>query len=134
MPVLALSCLAYLGVAVPGSTLGLRDTRGAARVLAWAVGTVPVGALLMAVLGPPFLAVTGMVVLGLATAPVFPLLTITTGGATTAVGMRVAASAVGGAALPAGVGLLIGAIGAPVLGPSPLVLGVVMCVVYRRCA
>ncbi|HKN97731.1 MAG TPA: hypothetical protein VJX10_11480, partial [Pseudonocardiaceae bacterium] len=126
---------AYWAMLVVGrGLLGVLAGRiGARRVLAWAVGTVPVGALLMAVPGPAFVAVAGLLVLGLATAPVFPLLTYATGGATTAVGMQVAASAVGGAALPAAVGLLIGGVGAPVLGPSLLVLGVVMCAVYRLC-
>jgi fucose permease len=123
---------AYWATMVVGrASLGVLAGRiGARRVLAWAIGTVPVGALLMAVPGPPFVAVAGLIVLGLATAPVFPLLTFTTGGATTAVGLQVAASSVGSAALPSAVGLLIGGVGAPVLGPSLLVLGVLMCVLY----
>lgn len=108
---------------------------GAARVLALAVGCVPLGALLMALPGPAPVAVAGMMVLGLATAPVFPLLTLTTaervGGVAVpaAVGLQVAASAVGAAALPSGVGLLIG-VSARALGPSLLVLGLVMGGVY----
>lgn len=113
------------------------ERAGASRVLGLAVAGIPVGALLMAVPGPAFVAVAGMLLLGLAAAPVFPLLTLTTAdrvgavGATAAVGLQVAASAVGGAALPSAVGLAIGAVGAGALGPALLALGLAMCVVYR---
>jgi len=108
---------------------------GAARVLAWAVASVPAGALLMTLPGPAFVAVVGMMVLGLATAPIFPLLTLTTSdrvgaSAATAVGLQVAASAVGGAALPSGIGLVIGAVSAWTLAPALLVLSLAMCGVY----
>lgn len=112
------------------------ERAGASRVLAIAVAAVPAGALLMAVPGPAAVAVAGMMLLGLATAPVFPLLTLTTadrvgeGGAATAVGLQTAASAIGGAALPSGIGLVIGAVGARATGPALLVLGVAMWAVY----
>jgi fucose permease len=95
---------------------------GARRVLAAAVAGVPLGAALMAVPGPGALAVAGLMLLGLAVAPVFPLLTLTTGSARM-VSLQVAASAVGGAALPAGLALVIGAAGARAITPSLLVLG-----------
>lgn len=116
--------------------LGMVAARlGAARVLAWAVACVPVGALLMTLPGPAFVAVVGMMVVGLAAAPIFPLLTLTTSdrvgaSATTAVGLQVAASAVGGAALPSGIGLVIGAVSAWALAPALLVLSLAMCGVY----
>ena len=108
---------------------------GASRVLAIAVAGVPAGALLMAVPGPAFVAVTGMILLGLAAAPVFPLVTLTTAdrtgdGSAQVVGLQVAASAVGSAALPSGIGLAIGAVSARALGPSLLVLGLAMCGAY----
>jgi len=110
---------------------------GPARVLAGAVAGVPLGAALMAVPGPGLLAVIGMMTLGLAAAPVFPLLTLTTAQrmgtasrATRVVSFQVAASAIGGAALPAGLGLAIGAVSATILAPSLLVLGLTMCVLY----
>jgi fucose permease len=109
---------------------------GASHVLALAVVGVPCGALLMAVPLPGGFAVAGMAVLGLAAAPVFPLITLVTGGsgtdggAATAVGLQVAASAVGSAALPSGVGLAVGAFGGWVVGPALLMLGLAMCVVY----
>jgi fucose permease len=112
------------------------ERAGASRVLAVAVAGVPAGAALMAVPGPAAVAVAGMMLLGLAAAPVFPLLTLTTadrvgeGGAAAAVGLQTAASAVGSAALPSGIGLVIGVAGARAAGPSLLVLGLAMGAVY----
>jgi fucose permease len=114
---------------------------GPDRVLAAAVAGVPLGAALMAlpipgpIPGPipaPIpgaLAVAGLMVLGLAAAPVFPLFTLTTG-TTRMVSLQVAASAVGGAALPAGLGLLLGAAGPQLLAPSLLALGLAMGGLY----
>ena len=102
---------------------------GARRVLAAAVAGVPLGAAVMAVPGPGALAVAGLMLLGLAAAPVFPLLTLTTG-STRMVSLQVAASAVGGAALPAGLGLLVGAVSPLILAPSLLVLGLAMAGLY----
>ncbi len=112
------------------------ERAGASSVLAAAVAGVPAGALLMAVPGAAAIAVAGMMLLGLAAAPVFPLLTLTTaarvgeGGAAAAVSLQTAASAIGSAALPSGIGLVIGACGARAAGPALLVLGVAMCAVY----
>jgi fucose permease len=112
---------------------------GASHVLAIAVVGVPCGALLMALPLSGGFAVAGMLVLGLAAAPVFPLITLVTGGsgvgspdggAATAVGLQVAASAVGSAALPSGVGLAVAAFGGWAVGPSLLTLGLAMCAVY----
>jgi fucose permease len=110
---------------------------GAARVLAAAVAGVPLGAALMALsmLGPMsgsgsgVLAVAGLLLLGLAAAPVFPLFTLTTG-TTRMVSLQVAASAVGGAAIPAGLGLLLGAAGPRLLAPALLALGLAMAGLY----
>jgi fucose permease len=110
---------------------------GPARVLAAAVAGIPVGAALMTAPGPGPLAVAGLMVLGLAAAPVFPLLTLMTpqwagaaAGITQMVSLQVAASAVGSAALPAGLGLAIGAVDARILAPSLLVLGLAMGGLY----
>jgi len=107
---------------------------GAAPVLAIAVVGVPCGALLMTLPLPAGFAVAGLLVLGLAAAPVFPLITLVTsgpgGGDAAAVGLQVAASAVGSAALPSGVGLAVGAFGAWTVAPSLLTLGLAMGVVY----
>lgn len=109
---------------------------GPARVLTGAITAVPLGALLTALPAPAPVAVTGMMLLGLATAPLFPLLTLTagdrvrSGALATTIGLQVAASAIGGAVLPAGVGLVIAAAGAQAVGPSLLVLGLAACGVY----
>jgi fucose permease len=123
----------FAGRAVLGP---VAERAGASRVLTVAVACVPFGALLMALPGPGAVAVAGMMVLGLAAAPVFPLLTLTTadrvgvGGATQTVGLQVAASAVGSAAVPAVIGLVIGAVSARALGPALLALAGAMCAVY----
>jgi fucose permease len=123
----------FAGRAVLGT---VAQRAGASRVLAVAVACVPFGALLMALPGPGAVPVAGMMVLGLAAAPVFPLLTLTTadrvgvGGATQTVGLQVAASAVGSAAVPSVIGLVIGAVSARALGPALLVLAGAMCAVY----
>src|SRR5260370_19554663 len=57
---------------------GRPEGLGPARVMAVAVAGVPLGAALMAVPGPGLLAIIGMMTLGLAAAPIFPLLTLTT--------------------------------------------------------
>jgi MFS family permease len=113
---------------------------GPSRVLGWAVAGVAAGAALMTVPGPALLAVAGLMTLGLAAAPVFPLLTLTTAerlgavGAsvtTQAVSLQVAASAIGSAALPGAIGVAIGALHATILAPVLLVLGVTMGGVFR---
>jgi len=126
----------FLGRTVLGP---VAERAGAARVLACAVVGVALGAGIMTVPGPGVLAVIGMMTVGIAAAPIFPLFTLTTAQRTGAanvmkttqtVSFQVAASTIGGAALPAGMGLAIGAWNAKVLAPSLLVLGLAMCGVY----
>jgi hypothetical protein len=90
----------------------------------------------MAAPGPGFVAVIGMMTVGFAAAPIFPLLTMTTAdrlgpgsgvGTMQTVGLQVAASAIGAAALPAVMGLAIEAFNGKVLAPSFLVLAVTTC-------
>ena len=124
----------FLGRVVLGP---VAERLGADRVLAAAVAGVPLGAALMtlSILGPVpgpgsgALAVAGLMLLGLAAAPVFPLFTLTTG-TTRMVSLQVAASAVGGAAIPAGLGPLLGAAGALLLAPALLALGLAMGGLY----
>jgi fucose permease len=110
---------------------------GPSRLLGAAVAFVSVGCGLLAVPGPGLLAVAGLMVLGLAAAPIFPLFTLLTPArvgpedATRVVSLQVAASAVGSAAVPAGLGLAIGAFAAGALGPWLLLPSVFMYVVYR---
>ena len=126
----------FVGRAVLGP---VAERLGARRVLGAAVAGVAASAAVMAMPGPPLLAVTGMMALGLAAAPIFPLLTLTTaertGGAaatktTRSVVLQVAASTIGSAALPAGIGVVIGATNAKAVAPLLFVLSVGMCGVY----
>jgi fucose permease len=115
---------------------------GTPAVLVGAVTGVSLGAALMAVPGPGFVAVIGLMTVGLAAAPIFPLFTLATaqwaGTAGTAdvahvtrtASLQVAASTIGSAVLPAGLGLLIGAVNAAVLAPSLLGLALAMCALH----
>lgn len=120
----------FAGRAVLGP---VAERLGARRVLAAAVAAVPVGAAVMAAPGPPLLPAAGLLLLGLAAAPIFPLLTLTTAAragdraATRAVSLQVAASAAGGTAVPAAVGLTLGGRGAARLAPVLLALALAMC-------
>jgi fucose permease len=128
----------FAGRAVLGP---LAERAGAARVLTGGVAGLIVGGILLTVPAPPglpaaALPLAGLAVLGLAAAPIFPLLTLTTAertgraGASWVVSVQVAASAAGNAALPAAMGLVIGALTAAALGPSLLVLSVVLLGLY----
>ena len=115
----------------------IAERLGPPRVLTAAVAGIPAGAALMTAPGPGLLAIIGLMTLGLAAAPVFPLLTLMTPqwtgsatGATRMVSLQVAASAIGSAALPAGLGLAIGAVNARILAPSLLILGLAMGGLY----
>jgi fucose permease len=128
----------FAGRAVLGP---LAERVGAARVLTGGVAGLIVGAALLTVPAPPGLPaatvpLTGLAVVGLAAAPIFPLLTLTTAertgsaDATWVVSVQVAASAAGNAALPAAIGLIIGALTGAALGLSLLVLSVVLLGLY----
>jgi fucose permease len=124
----------FLGRLVLGA---VAERVGPSRLLGAATAAVSVGCALMVVPGPGLLAVAGLMVVGLAAAPIFPLFTLTTAervgvdGATRMVSLQVAASAVGSAALPAGVGLAIGAFTAETLGPWLLLPSLTMYALYR---
>ena len=110
---------------------------GARRVLTGGVAGLVAGAVLLTVPGPAAVPVAGLAVVGLAAAPIFPLLTLATaertGGAdsTRAISLQVAASAGGNAALPAGLGLVIGALTASALGPALLLLSLLLAGLHR---
>jgi fucose permease len=128
----------FAGRAVLGP---LAERVGAARVLTGGVAGLIVGCALLAVPAAPglpaaTLPLTGLAVVGLAAAPIFPLLTLTTAGRTGSAGtswvvsVQVAASAAGNAALPAAIGLIIGARTGAALGPSLLALSVILLGLY----
>jgi fucose permease len=110
---------------------------GPGRVLTGGVAGLVAGSVLLTVPGPAAVPVAGLAVVGLAAAPIFPLLTLATaertGGAdpTRAVSLQVAASAGGNAALPAGLGLIIGALTASALGPALLLLSLLLAGLHR---
>jgi fucose permease len=138
-----LAVAAYWAMMLVGrAVLGpVAERIGAKPVLGGAVVGVAIGAAVMSVPGPGFVAVVGMMTLGLAAAPIFPLLTLTTArrvgtanliATTRTVSLQVAASALGAAALPAGIGVAIEALNAKTLAPLLAVLALAMCGSYAR--
>ena len=127
----------FLGRVILGA---VAERVGPSRLLTVAVAAVSVGCALMAAPGPGGLAVAGLLLMGFAAAPIFPLFTLTTtarvGPDDTAqmVSLQVAASAVGSAALPAGLGVTIGAFSAGALGPWLLLPSVAMYGLYTLAA
>ncbi|MGC5334375.1 MFS transporter [Micromonospora sp. DT62] len=101
---------------------------GAAVVLRGSLAGMAVGAVLIALPAPAWVAVAGLFVVGFAAAPVFPLLTLTTAervGAAHAdrtIGLQIAAAGLGGALVPAGIGVLLGNTSVELLGPALVVL------------
>jgi fucose permease len=129
----------FAGRAVLGP---VAERLGAARVLAGGVAGLVAGTVLLTVPAPPglpaaTLPLAGLAVVGLAAAPIFPLLTLTTAErtgaahATWVVAVQVAASAAGNAALPAGIGLIIATLSAAAVGPSLLALSVVLAGLHQ---
>jgi fucose permease len=103
----------WVGIVVGRVLLGpLAERLGPWPVLA-GVTTLAAAAAILLVLGRPALAVLGLVVLGLALAPVYPLLVLTTAERTTApavdrlVGLQAAASTVGSVLCPMLIGVLM---------------------------
>jgi fucose permease len=129
---------AYWGSLFAGRVvLGVAAERvGSARMLTACITGMAVGGLLVALPAPAWVAVAGLMLVGFAAAPVFPLLTLTTAdrvGAAHAdrvIGMQIGAAALGGAAIPAGVGVLLSRVNVEVLGPSLLALSVLLLVLY----
>jgi fucose permease len=109
------------------------DTRGVLKVSLTGMIT---GSVLIAVPLSGWLAVAGLMLLGLSAAPVFPLLTLTTADrvgdqhADRAIGVQMGACALGGALVPAGIGVLVTRIDADVLGTSLTLLSGLLLVLY----
>lgn len=109
---------------------------GSTAVLRASLVTMAVGAALVALPAPGWLAVTGFAVLGLGAAPVFPLLTLTTAErvgpahADRAIGLQIGAAGLGGALVPAGIGVLITRVSVEILGPALLVLSLLLLLLY----
>ncbi|QSB15745.1 MFS transporter [Natronosporangium hydrolyticum] len=109
---------------------------GVHRVLVGSVTVIVLGAAVVALPGAAPATVTGLVLIGLGVAPIFPLLMLTTARrvgeshSDRVVGMQVAAGTLGGAAAPALIGVLIDLWSAAVLGPSLLVFGALLGALY----
>jgi len=123
----------FLGRVVQGV---VAERLGSPAVLAGSLAGIAVGALLVAVPGPGWLAAAGLVLIGFAAAPVFPLLTLTTAErvgaahADRAIGMQIAGAGLGGAVIPAGIGVLLSRVDVEALGPSLVVLSLVLLGLY----
>ncbi|SCE70024.1 Fucose permease [Micromonospora coriariae] len=113
------------------------ERMGARLVLRGSLAGMAVGAALIAVPGPAALAVLGLVVVGFAAAPVFPLLTLTTAErvgaahADRAIGLQIGAAGLGAAFVPAALGVLIGNVSVQVLGPALVLLALALIVLYE---
>jgi fucose permease len=113
---------------------------GVQRILVGSLLGLVAGSVLVAVPGPAWLAVGGLMVIGLAAAPVFPLLTLTTADrvgeqhADRTIGVQIGASGLGGALIPAGVGVLINRTGEEALGPALVVLSLLLLGLYAASA
>lgn len=124
----------FVGRVVQGVVAERLGTR---LVLRSSLAGMVVGAALIAVPGSAALAVVGLVVVGFAAAPVFPLLTLTTADrvgaahADRAIGLQIGAAGLGAALVPGGLGVLIDALSVQVLGPALVVLAVALFVLYE---
>jgi fucose permease len=123
----------FVGRVVQGLVAG---RVGSTRVLVGSLIGMAVGAALVAVPGPGWPAVIGLLLIGFAAAPVFPLLTLMTADrvgaahADRAIGIQVAAAALGGALLPSGIGVLISRTDVEALGPALVVLSLALVGLY----
>jgi fucose permease len=109
---------------------------GSRRVLMSCQLAMVVGAGLTALPAPAAVTVAGLMVVGFAAAPVFPLMTLTTADragaphADRAIGLQIGAAGLGGAVIPAGIGKLLEEYGAEWLGLSLLVASLLLIALY----
>ncbi|MFC0031482.1 sugar MFS transporter [Micromonospora chaiyaphumensis] len=103
---------------------------GSARVLRGSLLGMAAGAVLIALPAPGWVTVAGLLVVGFAAAPVFPLLTLTTAErvgrdhADRTIGLQIGAAGLGAALVPAAVGLLLARVSVAALGPALVALAV----------
>jgi fucose permease len=125
---------AYWGSLFVGRLVfGLVSERvGSHRVLIIGVLGMVAGAALVALPAPAAVTVAGLMLIGFAAAPVFPLMTLTTADrvgaahADRAIGLQIGAAGLGGAVIPAGIGKILEEYGVQLLGPTLLVAAVVL--------
>ncbi|WDZ82202.1 MFS transporter [Micromonospora cathayae] len=115
----------FLGRVVQGMAA---ERFGSALVLRGSLVGLVVGAVLIAIPGPAWLAVVGLAVVGFAAAPVFPLLTLTTVDRVgvrhvdRTIGVQIGIAGIGGAVGPTAIGVLIARTSVEALGPALVVL------------
>ncbi|WP_320068038.1 MFS transporter [Micromonospora sp. RTGN7] len=113
---------------------------GTTRVLRGSLFGMVAGAALIALPAPAWVAVAGLLVLGFAAAPVFPLLTLSTvdrvgaGHADRAIGVQIAGAGVGAALVPTGIGVLLGHTSVELLGAALTVLAVALILLQAGAA
>ncbi|TDC27045.1 MFS transporter [Streptomyces sp. 8K308] len=118
----------------------LAERVGIGPVLAASVAGIVAGTGAMAAPGPAPLAVGGMLLVALASAPVFPLLILTTADrvgpaqADRAVGAQMAAANGSNVLLPGTIGLLVERFDAAVIGPALLAVALAMAAAYALLA
>jgi|ERR1041384_48497 fucose permease len=122
-----------VGRLLSGMVLGFVSVH---RLLRLCFAGIASGAILVWLSGASGLAVAGLVLMGLASAPVFPSLIASTPRrlgsvhATNAVGFQVSAAVLGQSLLPALIGLTAGRFGLEVVGPSLFFLALLLIILY----
>ncbi|WP_446213781.1 MFS transporter [Micromonospora sp. IBSANI012] len=109
---------------------------GVGRVLRGSLLGMTAGALLIALPAPAWVAVAGLVLVGFAAAPVYPLLTLATpervgaAHADRAIGVQIGTAGLGAALIPGGLGVLFGHTSVALLGPALTVLAVLLLILH----
>ena len=109
---------------------------GPRRVIAASMAGLAVGAGLVAIPAPAWVAVVGLAVVGLSAAPVFPMMTLTTSDrvgddhAARAIGIQIGAASVGAALIPAAIGVVLARTTPDALGLLLLALALALAAVY----
>ncbi|MFI7428979.1 MFS transporter [Micromonospora sp. NPDC049836] len=123
----------FLGRVVQGL---VAERLGTAGVLRGSLLGLVGGTLLIALPAPAWVTVAGLVVVGFAAAPVFPLLTLSTAErvgpahADRTIGLQVGAAGVGAALVPAGVGVLLARTSVVLLGSTLVLLAVALLALH----
>lgn len=127
----------FLGRVVQGI---VAERLGGPEVLRASLLGMVVGAVLVALPAPGWVAVAGLALIGFAAAPVFPLMTLTTADrvgtahADRTIGVQVGAAGLGGALLPGAVGVLLNRLDVEVLGPCLVALSLLLLLLYTLSA
>jgi fucose permease len=109
---------------------------GSRLVLTGGVAGMLAGTVLVAVPAPATVTVAGLMIIGFAAAPVFPLMTLTTADrvgaahADRAIGLQIGAAGLGGAVIPAGIGVILDRFGSVWLGPTLVVAAVLLLALH----